>query len=64
MTKKNYVLIAKSLRDSRPELPFSDSQYVAKKQWSITVENIAHDLAKDNERFNRQVFLRACGYLD
>ena len=63
MTRKDYVLIASALRSSRLHLPAMDPQCRAgaKDQWEMTVEKIADDLERDNPRFDRGIFLTACG---
>lgn len=64
MSKKDYELLAKALKDSKPQkYPLEgDRLQVALVQWNSTVEIIAFDLANNNIRFNRNKFLSACGY--
>jgi len=56
MTRKDYILIAKAMKESRE---------TEKKRNEPVVDSAAHTLASylacDNPRFDRQRFLRACG---
>lgn len=59
MTRKDYVLIAAALRTS---LDISESQTPA--QWLQFKQDcrcVAEALLKDNPRFDRERFLKACG---
>jgi hypothetical protein len=65
MSKKDYILLAEALKDSKPVINFSErlnENQAVLVQWNRTVENIAYALAKDNDRFNRNKFLTAAGY--
>jgi len=63
MSKKDYILLARALHDSKPQTTGDmNLDYMLLKHWNITVENVAFELARDNERFNRSTFLKACGY--
>jgi hypothetical protein len=64
MTKKDYIILARALQDSKPQTTGNlNDDYILLKSWNITVESIAYELAKDNTRFHRNTFLTACGYL-
>lgn len=65
MTRKDFQAIAKSLKDSRPDMSRTsmakagrDSAYV---QWTITVEKFTGMCAAQNPNFDRDRFLAACG---
>jgi hypothetical protein len=63
MTKKDYELLATAMQDTYPpEGPWAmqSERGYAIQQWSITCEGIADHLARDNGRFDRKRFLRAC----
>ena len=57
MTRKDYQLVAKVFSDSKP-IPFADP---ARLYWIFTCTHMADALARDNDRFNRDRFLTACG---
>jgi hypothetical protein len=56
MTRKDYELIAKVLKDFTPE----DGVFIERNQ---IVEDLAKALATENPRFDRERFLVACGAL-
>jgi hypothetical protein len=63
MTRKDYVLIAKALKQARDQIPNTNSsinagEFVAN---STAARLVAYALADDNPRFDRQKFLTACG---
>ena len=65
MTRKDFRAIAKSLKDSRPDMSRTsmakagrDSAFV---QWNITVEKMMDMCKAQNSNFNRDVFRAACG---
>lgn len=66
MTKKDYEAIAKGIKNS---LPICDNEKINPrafkndffKQARRTASYIADELQRDNARFNRQRFLKACG---
>jgi hypothetical protein len=68
MTRKDYVRLAAALAWARPN-EGKASQYKPAEQrarmaaWRITVECIATELKKDNERFDHVRFANACGYV-
>ena len=64
MTKNDYILLARALQSSKPQIneTYNERYHGALIAWNVTVENIAYELAKDNERFNRNRFLSAAGY--
>ena len=73
MTKRDYLTIAKALRDSKPVqftaytgIAATDSikesiNYGARAQWSADVIRISEMLAADNPLFVEDLFLTACG---
>ena len=63
MTRMQFVAIAETLRNSRPEdtAGMEDTGYDA---WLTIVENMANTLAGFNSNFDRGRFLAACGYDD
>lgn len=63
MTRKDYELIAAVLADYAPKgLGFINSEREAQiGQWLDMVDDMADALAKDNPRFDKDRFLRACG---
>lgn len=63
MTRRDYVALAEGLLAARPENYLNDpglsSRAIA--QWEKDVRTIANVLARDNGRFDRGRFYRACG---
>lgn len=63
MSRKDYCAIASAISASRPmegEDSASGKAYLFALQ--TAAENIADILAKENERFDRGRFLKACGF--
>jgi len=65
MTRKDFQAIAKSLKDSRPDMTRTsmakagrDSAFV---QWNITVDSFTDMCAAQNPNFDRDRFTAACG---
>ena len=58
MTKKDYELIAGTLADLMADFNNSGSDEVS---LSLVCEELSETLAKENPRFNRSTFLKACG---
>lgn len=56
MTRKDYIAIAAALRDSYP-IAENNSPDSA---WRHCVNAIADTLQRDNSRFDRERFLKAC----
>ena len=58
-TKKHYERIAKVLRKAKlkndPKLP-----YIAVDQWLEIRDNFIDLFKRDNERFNKELFITAC----
>ncbi len=54
MTRKDYVLIAEALRESRPQMGGIEG-------WNCAAIGVADALARDNPRFDRERFLKAAG---
>lgn len=61
MTRKDYIIIAAALLESKPESHWDANK---KAQWLVSCNRIADALANDNPRFNRGRFLNACGVED
>lgn len=61
MTKKDFEVIAQVLRDSRPEHNGSRDAFRATEQINVVSIAFADRFAQMNPRFNRAIFLRACG---
>lgn len=70
MTRKDYVLLATTMRSMRPinyeaytkETEYrKQQQYTAVQQWRGTCLALATELQADNSRFNRSRFLKECG---
>lgn len=57
MTKKDFEMIAKVLRDSKPDCCEAEER----EQWSDVVFNFMKCLQKTNPRFDWKRFLAACG---
>jgi hypothetical protein len=57
MTRKDFVLIAATLRTVRPK----EEDLSEREQWAGTVRAFADSLATTNARFNRERFCKACG---
>ena len=66
MSKKDFELIAKTLKDSKQHLqgvnPLINQAFES--QWKFMVNRISYELMTTNPRFNREKFLQACGYND
>lgn len=61
MTKKDYELIAKAIKSAITyEQTFTDSNTGTRSIAGVAF-NLADDLARENSRFNREIFLTACG---
>jgi hypothetical protein len=56
MTKKDYILISKAINEAGIMTAGGDSASVIR----AVVDNIADVLAKQNPRFDRERFVRAC----
>ena len=56
MTRKDYILIARALRESRPGIGYERNLLA----WEGTCIRMADALAADNPRFDRERFMRAC----
>lgn len=64
MTKKDYIKLAQALKDCKPigerGVSLVDTAYI--QSWENVVNHVALTLKHDNQRFNRNRFLAACGY--
>lgn len=58
MTRKDYIIIAKAIRQSKDE---SNGAVIELEAVKNTAENIASELQGDNGNFNKERFLTACG---
>jgi hypothetical protein len=65
MSRKDYVKLAAALHRTRPTQGKA-SQYMPAEQrarlaaWTMVRDELANVLAKDNDSFDRDCFLRAC----
>jgi hypothetical protein len=72
MSKKDYILLAQAMKDSKPsksglaetQIKYKLVESASDKQWNNDVISLSDSLAQDNPRFNRAKFLQACGYND
>ena len=64
MTKKHFALVAKSLKASRICLPDEKEKCPCTlcNQWRLTVTLVADSLAREHERFQYPLFLKASGF--
>lgn len=60
MTKKDYEKIAAALKQAKQDCDRDFNNHVDVHYYYCS--NIAYILAADNPRFNRDKFLKACGY--
>lgn len=58
MTRKDYELIAETLRTAKP---LSDASGEVHAFWGRTCDMFAITLSETNPRFDRMRFLKACG---
>ena len=58
MTKKDYVMIAEIFKFNREDFIEGEDGYSL---IGILAHQIANALQEDNPRFNRELFLNACG---
>lgn len=61
MTRKDFELIAATLRQERPDRDGSKWADGARDSWSTTVLHFASTLATTNHAFDRARFIKACG---
>jgi hypothetical protein len=63
MTRKDYVLIAAALKEAAEQVPNTGliGQTYETLGHYTAARVLAHALAKDNPRFDRERFLTACG---
>jgi hypothetical protein len=68
MSKKDYQLIASALHAAKLKIErialSPDDQTPAIASWHLTVESVADVLERENNRFQRGTFLKACGVED
>lgn len=58
MTKKDFELIAETINRLRVDFDNGEDDTIS---LSLVAEELADALAGTNERFNRELFLNACG---
>ena len=58
MTKKDYEAIAHVINNNRIDFEEGEDGYVV---LNLVSHHLAHYMAQDNPRFNREIFLKACG---
>lgn len=63
MTRKDFELIARALRDARPAVTSRNEEMTRERLSALNTaaELMASELASTNPRFNRERFLKACG---
>ena len=62
MTRKDYILIAKALKQAEPT-DDENEQGTALSGWVKSVKYVAVTLGRENSRFNEDKFLEACGII-
>ena len=63
MNKKDFALIANAVATTRKSYAQAWNPNLFRALDDVSIK-LAHDLAKDNQRFNRKTFLQACGVQD
>lgn len=61
MTRKDYIIVADALKASKPADHWDANK---KAQWIVSLNRLCEHFLKDNARFNRGLFLKACGVTD
>lgn len=61
MTRKDYELIARALKEARMHAIRSDAEEGGGFWLRVVASELALALASDNPRFDRDRFLKACG---
>lgn len=65
MTRKDFVLIADTLKAAKPQLDWRDTPDMEKQAemalWTELAQSLATALARTNPAFDRTRFLTACG---
>jgi hypothetical protein len=61
MTKRDFILIAETLKNERPDRDGTKWADGARDLWSTTVLAFANALATKNPRFDKERFFDACG---
>lgn len=69
MTHKDYEIIARAIRQSLPALRYINyrlatehNQRIMQMQHKITCQTVAAELGRKMDNFNRDKFMKACGY--
>ena len=57
MTKKDYILLVNAIKDSRADLNYDTAMVAAV---NVVMKKLATELQKENERFELDVFMKAC----
>lgn len=60
MTRKDYILIARSLVKARPASYTASDPALDNLQWELDCQRIAEAFASDNDRFQAARFIDAC----
>jgi hypothetical protein len=67
MTRKDYILIAQTLRGQRPYRSATDAKTDTDRLicavWDLVVKDMADALSKDNPKFDHKQFVEACGLI-
>ena len=63
MTKKDYELIAHELRSQHEMLGYNEGKITGSETsvYEMSCKLWAQTLSKENPRFNKEMFLKACG---
>lgn len=61
MTRKDYVLIARALKDARSITVDRNGNSRSSTEWLAAVTSVSDALMRDNSRFDSARFLDACG---
>lgn len=63
MTRKDFELIARALRDARPAVTSRNEEMTRERLSALdtAAQLVASELESTNPRFNRGRFLKACG---
>lgn len=65
MTRKDFELIARTLKDAKPEHDeYIPTLIAAEKQWGKQVNYFAAVLAEEYPRFDAPRFRKACGLIE
>lgn len=68
MTQKDYRAIALAIKTATPTFKENDSEVgtqfktISRTSIGVVAEQIAEVMKKDNPRFNKRIFMDACGF--